>query len=54
MVQSNYRSKLEDSCLFFIIPKIFVEKIFFFLKPTFLGVSQNSGSSHYRILHDTQ
>lgn len=29
MVQSNYRSKLEDSWSFFVIPKIFTEKTLF-------------------------
>lgn len=55
MVQSNYRSILEDSCSFFIIPIIFIEKtLFFFLEPILHGVGQISRSSHYRILHDTQ
>lgn len=58
MVQSNYRSILEDSCSFFIIPIIFMEKnpfsFSFLLEPTFHGVGQSSRSSRYRILHDTQ
>ena len=43
MVQSNYRSRLEDSWSFFVIPKICIEKTLFSLNPLSMVLPKSPG-----------